>query len=119
MLLDPQSHNPWVWDDVVRMRTLNCDQARGNREQHVCPLQFDIVERLIERYSNPGDLVMDPFGGLGTVGYCAIQMRRRASLIELNHDYWKDSLRYLKAAEEKISTPTLFDLLQSEDPEAA
>jgi len=39
--------------------------------------------------------------------------------MELNHDYWKDSLRYLKAAEEKISTPTLFDLLQSEDPPEA
>ncbi len=58
MLLDPKSHSPWVWDDVVRMRTLNSEQSRKRQEQHVCPLQFDIVERLIERYSNPGELVL-------------------------------------------------------------
>ena len=49
------------------MRTLNGDQAKRAVEQHVCPLQFDIVDRLIERYSNPDDLVYDPFAGLMTV----------------------------------------------------
>ena len=56
---------PMVWHDVNRMRTLNGEQASRNVAQHVCPLQFDIVDRLIGRYSNAGELVFDPFGGSG------------------------------------------------------
>ena len=67
MSLAPGSWTPDVWRDVDRMRTLNGDQRRRNVQMHVCPLQFDIVERLIRRYSNPGDLVFDPFAGLGAV----------------------------------------------------
>jgi len=62
-----------VWDDINRMRTLNSEQVRRNVMMHVCPLQFDIVERIINRYSNPGDVVFDPFGGIGTVPYMAIK----------------------------------------------
>ena len=61
MLLDLTANgNEWVWDDVVRMRTLNAEQSRARVEQHICPLQIDIVERLIERYSNPEELVLIP-----------------------------------------------------------
>jgi hypothetical protein len=67
MLLAPASWHPDVWHDVNRMLTLNTEQSRRAQEQHVCPLQFDICDRLIERYSNPGELVFDPFGGLFTV----------------------------------------------------
>lgn len=102
---------PHVWDDVVRMRTLNTEQGRKGWEQHVCPLQIDIVERLIERYSNPGELVLDPFGGLGTVAHCAILAGRRGHSIELNTQYWRDSVAYCRAAEQKVSMPTLFDML--------
>jgi DNA modification methylase len=109
MLLDPVSHSEWVWDDVVRMRTLNGEQTRRRAEQHTCPLQFDIVERLIERYSNPGELVLDPFGGIGTVGYCAVKMGRRAYTVELSPEYHNDAVGYLRAAEAEISMPTLFD----------
>jgi len=70
--LAPGSHHPDVWHDVNRMRTLNSEQSRRSVEQHLCPLQFDIVDRLINRYSNPGELVYDPFCGLGTVPYRAI-----------------------------------------------
>lgn len=110
MLLDPRSHSPWVWDDVVRMRTLNTDQSRRQVEMHVCPLQLDIVERLIERYSMPGELVLDPFGGLMTVPYCAVNMGRRGFGIELSAEYFRDGVGYLRAAEQKRKTPTLFDL---------
>jgi hypothetical protein len=65
------------WTDIVRMLTLNGQQAFRNLEKHVCPLQFDIVDRLIDRYSNPGDIVYDPFGGLMTVPYRAILKGRR------------------------------------------
>ncbi|MGN0715445.1 MAG: DNA methyltransferase, partial [Anaerovoracaceae bacterium] len=62
MVVAPGSWSDRVWDDVNRMRTLNTTQSRRRQTMHVCPLQLDIVDRLINRYSNPGDLVMDPFG---------------------------------------------------------
>jgi DNA modification methylase len=111
MLLDPTSHSPWVWDDVVRMRTLNTDQSRKRQEQHVCPLQLDIVERLMETYSNPGELVLDPFAGLGTVPFVAVQTGRRGYGIELNSAYWVDSVGYCRSEEQKVLSPTLFDAL--------
>ena len=111
MSLAPGSWHPDVWHDVDRMRTLNGEQKRRNVQMHVCPLQFDIVERLIERYSNPGDLVHDPFAGLGTVPLMALKHGRRGSGSELNAGYWADSVKYLRAEEAARSVPTLFDLL--------
>ena len=111
MAVDPVSKKPWVWDDVTRMRTLNTRQSQKNRQNHICPLQLDIVERLIERYSNKGDVVFDPFGGIQTVPYCAIKMGRFGLSTELNHEYWKDGLSYLMEAEAEVSAPTLFDLM--------
>jgi len=96
------------------MRTLNTNQANAKKEMHVCPLQTDIVERLIERYSNPGDLVLDPFGGIMTVPYCAVKMGRQGYGIELNPSYWADGLSYLRAAEQEAMSPTLFDLVDME-----
>lgn len=110
MAIAPGSHHPDVWHDVIRMRTLNGAQAQRNLQQHVCPLQFDIVERLIERYSNRGELVFDPFHGLGTVSYCAMRLGRRGAGVELNPAYFQDSLRYLREAEREASAPALFDL---------
>jgi DNA modification methylase len=100
----------WVWDDILRMRTLNGDQEKRNREKHICPLQLDIVERVINRWSNPGELVLDPFGGLMTVPYCAVKAGRRGYGVELNKGYWKDGVEYLKAVEREKSAPTLFDM---------
>jgi DNA modification methylase len=101
-----------VWDDITRMRTLNSEQARKGFEQHVCPLQLDIVERLIERYSNAGELVLDMFGGIGTVAQQAVLMGRRGYSIELSPEYHRDAVRYCRAAEQKVSMPTLFDFLE-------
>lgn len=78
---------------------------------HVCPLQLDIVERIINRYSNKGDLVLDPFGGLMTVPYMAVKMQRRGYGIELNPDYFRDGVGYLQEAENERDAPTLFDFL--------
>lgn len=65
MVVAPGSWNNLdVWDDINRMRTLNTTQSRRRQQMHVCPLQLDIVERIINRYSNEGDMVLDPFGGL-------------------------------------------------------
>lgn len=112
MAVDPVSKKDWIWDDVTRMRTLNSRQSQKNRQNHICPLQLDIVERLIERYSNKGEIVFDPFGGIQTVPYCAVKMGRRGLSTELNYDYWKDGLSYLQEAEQEVSAPTLFDLME-------
>ena len=114
MSLAPGSHHPDVWHDINRMRTLNGDQTNRNVEKHVCPLQFDIVDRLIERYSNAGELVYDPFCGLGTVPYCAIKKGRRGGGSELNPSYFMDQVHYLKAAEREASMPDLFSALEAE-----
>jgi len=113
MLMDPRSHSPWVWDDVARMKTLNTDAARRQVEGHICPLQFDIVERLIERYSMPGEVVLDPFAGIGTVPYQAILHGRKGYGIELNEQYYADMAAYCEAAENKVSMPQLFDFLEA------
>ena len=111
MAIDPVSHKDYIWDDVVRMRTLNSRQSQRNLQMHICPLQLDLVERLIERYSNEGEVVFDPFGGIGTVPYCAIRKRRFGLATELNHEYWRDGLSYLREAESAVTAPTLFDLM--------
>ena len=79
-----------------------------------CPLQLDIVERLIERYSNKGEIVFDPFGGIQTVPYCAVKMGRYGLSTELNYDYWKDGISYLREIEMKVTAPTLFDLIEEQ-----
>ena len=115
MTLAPASTHPDIWDDVNRMKTLNTSQSQRRKQLHVCPLQLDIVERIINRYSNPGDLVLDPFGGLGTVAMMALRMKRKGYSIELNPDYFRDSVGYLRAEEVEIEQPSLFDLLEQEE----
>jgi hypothetical protein len=110
MSLAPGSHHPDVWHDINRMLTLNTEQSRRRQAMHVCPLQFDIVDRLINRYSNPGDLVFDPFGGLFTVPVRALKLGRTGRAVELNPGYFLDGVKYLEAEERKNDIPTLFDL---------
>ena len=117
--LDPGSWRPDVWDDVNRMLTLNGEQSRRALEFHICPLQFDIVDRLIERYSNRGDLVYDPFGGLGTVPLRARKLGREGRASELNPTSFRDAVMHQKEMDQKQATPTLFDLLEVEGGEAA
>lgn len=112
MVVAPGSWNQMeVWDDINRMRTLNTTQSRRRAQMHVCPLQLDIVERIINRYSNPGEVVLDPFGGLMTVPMTAVKMNRMGYGIELNPDYFRDGVGYLQAAENEIDEPTLFDFM--------
>lgn len=113
MVVAPGSWNLGeVWDDINRMRTLNTTQSRRRKQMHVCPLQLDIVERIINRYSNEGDLVLDPFGGLMTVPMTAVKMDRKGYGIELSPDYFRDGVGYLKEIERDKETPTLFDFLE-------
>lgn len=112
MVLAPGSHHPMVWHDINRMRTLNGEQSLRGLAQHICPLQIDIVDRLINRYSNQDDLVLDPFSGLGTVPVRALTLGRRGLGVELNAGYFLDAVRYCEAAEREHLMPTLFDTLE-------
>ena len=114
MALAPASTDPGVWHDVNRMLTLNNSQSHKAQVMHVCPLQFDIVDRLIRRYSNEGDLVFDPFGGLQTVPMRALKLGRRGRGVELNPGYFLDGVRYMQSMESEVSSPSLFDLLDVE-----
>ncbi|MBQ7844782.1 MAG: DNA methylase N-4 [Clostridia bacterium] len=111
MVVAPGSWTDEVWDDVNRMRTLNSKQVQGGRQMHVCPLQLDIVDRLITRYSNPGETVFDPFGGLMTVPVEAVRLGRDGIGTELNPDYFRDGVGYLQEVDAQRDVPTLFDLI--------
>ncbi|MBQ8579326.1 MAG: DNA methylase N-4 [Oscillospiraceae bacterium] len=114
MTVPPASLHPDVWDDISRMKTLNTSQSQRRKQLHVCPLQLDIVERVINRYSNPGDVVFDPFGGLATVPMMAVRMGRYGHGCELNSGYYADGVAYLRGEETDIEQPSLFDLLEQE-----
>jgi DNA modification methylase len=115
MSLAPGSNHEAVWHDVTRMLTLNGEQSRKAQEKHICPLQFDIVDRLIERYSAKGELVFDPFGGLMTTPYRALKLGRRGMATELNPQYFLDGVAYMQACEREVSMPSLFDLIDAEN----
>lgn len=119
MSLAPGSSDPMVWHDIVRMRTLNGEQSARAVENHVCPFQIDIVDRLINRYTNPGETVYDPFHGLGTVGVRAVKLRRRGAGSELNAGYFRDQVHYLQLAEREVSMPTLFDMVALDQENAS
>ncbi len=112
MLLQPPSWMDDVWTDVARMRTLNMLQSQKGKEQHLCPMQFDIADRVIERFSNPGETVYDPFGGIMSVPYRALLKGRKALACELSTRYFMDGAHYLQAAEREMSMPSLFDAVE-------
>ncbi|CAD1792750.1 DNA methylase N-4 [Xanthomonas arboricola] len=119
MSLAPGSHDPDVWHDVNRMLTLNGEQTRRGLENHICPLQFDIVDRLIQRFSNAGELVFDPFGGLFTVPYRALKLGRQGRAAELSTAYFMDGVKYLQAAEREMSMPDLFATMEPQPQDRA
>lgn len=110
MLFAPVSNNPEIWTDILRIKTLNTDLSQKAEQNHVCPLQLDVIERLIERFSKPGETILDPFGGVMSVPYQAVKMKRRGVGIELNPTYWKYGVAFCERAEKEMLAPTLFDL---------
>lgn len=113
MLLPPHSNSSWVWSDVDFLHSLNAERVREGGQKHVCPFAFDIVDRAINLYTNPGEKVLDPFSGLGTTVYRAIALGREGEGYELNPTYWKASVGYAQEIETKRSAPTLFDLMET------
>jgi hypothetical protein len=98
-----------VWMDINQTRTL---QYRGGRdekdEQHISPLQLDVIERAIELWSNPGDTVLTPFLGIGSEVYCAVKMGRRGIGFELKPSYFRQAVKNLEAGEKAALDGTLF-----------
>ena len=119
---DPVTHDPkdlpvgmWqelaspVWMQVNQTKVLNGRMAKGQEdERHICPLQLDVIERCLTLYSNPGDLVLDPFNGIGSTGYQAVKMGRRYIGVELKPEYAHQAARFLEQAEGQSAS--LFDL---------
>jgi len=116
MSIAPESHDYNVWTDINRMITLNSKQSKRNVALHLCPLQIQTVERIINRYSNPSDIVYDPFSGIGTVPIIALRLGRKGRGSELNHGYFLDSVKYLEAEERNVKTPDLFDFFKERIP---
>ena len=119
MLLQPPSWSDEVWSDVTRMMTLNAIQSRKGQQMHLCPMQFDIADRAITQWTNPGETVYDPFGGLMTVPYRAIKLGRKGVGVELSPAYFADGAAYCAAAERDIDLPTLFDEMDDHPLEQA
>jgi DNA modification methylase len=116
MLMPPHSPHPDVWSDITRMLSLNTLQAAKSKEMHLCPMQFDIARRAVAQWSNPGDVVYDPFGGLMTVPMIAVELGRIGWGTELSHPYFLDGVAYVRAAAEKLDAPSMFDALAVTDP---
>jgi len=89
-----------VWMDINQTNTLNVRMAKDNAdERHLCPLQLDLIERAVTMWSNPGDVVLSPFMGIGSEGVTALKLKRRFIGIELKPSYFKHACRYLEAKE--------------------
>lgn len=100
------SHQVWrryaspIWTDIRQSNTLNKAAARGDGdERHICPLQLDLIARCIELWSNPGDIVFDPFMGIGSVPCTAVVMGRRGLGFELKKSYYTQAVKNLDAAQ--------------------
>ena len=112
------SHHVWrryaspVWMDINQSNTLQRTSAREEQdEKHICPLQLEVIERALELWTNPGDLVLSPFAGIGSEGYVAIKKGRRFIGIELKRSYWEQAVRNLRRVEIITEQPTLFDAM--------
>jgi DNA modification methylase len=96
-----------VWDDINPSDTLQYMSAREEKdERHICPLQLDVIRRCVRLWSNPGDLVLSPFAGIGSEGYVALQEGRTFLGCELKPSYFRQAVGNLKAAE--TAAPGLF-----------
>lgn len=102
-----------VWMDIRQTNTLNVQQAReAADERHVCPLQLDLIERCLVLWSNPGDVVLSPFMGIGSEGVVSLRLKRKFVGVELKDSYFRTASKNLAGAE--AVSDTLFDLMATE-----
>lgn len=99
-----------VWTGVRETHTLNATLAREDAdERHLHPLQLDFIERCVRLWSNPGELVLSPFAGVGSEVWMAVKLGRRGIGCELKPSYWRTAVENLRALEMEMSLPSLFD----------
>lgn len=110
------SHEVWqryaspVWMDINQSNTLNVAAARDEKdEKHICPLQLDTIARCLELWTNEGDIVIDPFAGVGSVGYQALKQGRKFIGIELKKSYYDQSIKNLNRLEWENKQLKLFN----------
>ena len=88
-----------VWMDIDPSDTLQYASAREHDdERHICPLQLEVIRRGVELWTNPGDIVLSPFAGIGSEGYVTLQMGRRFVGVELKESYYKQASKNLAMA---------------------
>ena len=94
-----QNYASPVWMDIKQSDTLQKKSARAEKdERHICPLQLDVIQRCIELWTNPNDIVFDPFAGIGSVPYVAVKLNRRGIGIELKQSYYEQAKANLEIA---------------------
>lgn len=100
-----------VWLDIKETNTLNARAGREDAdERHICPLQLDFIERCVRLWSNPGELVLSPFAGIGSEVYTAVKHGRRGHGVELKPSYWRTAVDNLRRLEAELDAPALLDL---------
>jgi DNA modification methylase len=98
-----------AWYGIRETNTLNVRTARESAdERHIAPLQLDLIERCVRLWSNPGELVLSPFAGIGSEGYVSVKLGRRFAGCELKPSYWRTAVDNLRHAEQEFGTPVLF-----------
>jgi DNA modification methylase len=98
-----------VWDDIHQTRILRYTEGKtSDDERHICPLQLEVIERCLKLWSNPGDLVLSPFAGIGSEGYEALRWGRRFLGIELKRSYYELAQKNLRSAVESNQQEDLF-----------
>jgi hypothetical protein len=104
-----------VWMDIAQSDVLSHRVAREEHdERHISPLQLTPIRRCLDLWTNPGDVVLSPFVGIGSVGYVAIEMDRKFIGAELKASYYRQACANLRLAERQRNDGTLFDLMNAE-----
>lgn len=103
-----------IWYGIRETNTLNAAEARGEAdERHICPLQLGTIERAIRLWTNPGEVVLDPFAGIGSTVREAVRLGRRGLGVELNERYYRTALRNIERVVALSARPTLLDALEA------
>lgn len=102
---------PPVWDDINQSNTLNRMFSDEESEKHIAPLQLDVIERIVNLYSNPDDIVFTPFMGIGSEVYQSVKMGRRAIGIELKDAYFAQAVKNMQSLEDEKAQISIFDFM--------
>lgn len=98
------SVHPDSWMNIVQTNVLNYRKAKSEEEEkHICPLQLDLIEDLLNEYTEPNDIILTPYGGIGSEGYQAVKNERKAVLFELKPEYWEIGCRNLTNVEIEVA----------------